>query len=112
MRKQRTTRLPSNWRSRLEITRVDEPASVGRFCYPASTIFNLDFKKGRTPKGFGRHVGDLLVVDPQSPYVDGSEIDEYFRKRGLGRFLYAHALKELGSLTTYYHAISFPAKQV
>ncbi len=108
----RITRLPSNWRSRLEITRVDEPAITGRFSQPPSVIFNLNFKKGRTPKGFYRNIGSLSVVDSSLPYVDGAEIDEYFRRRGLGRLLYAHALKELGSLTTYYHAISFSAKQV
>lgn len=112
MRKQRITRLPSNWRSRLEITRIDEPAITGRFCCLASTRFNLDFKKGRTPKGFGRHVGDLLVIKSVLPYVDGAEIDKYFRRRGLGRLLYVYALKEFGSLTTYYHSISFGAKQL
>jgi len=78
------------------------------FCLEGETTFTLSFKKGRTPRGFSRHIGDLRVTDSLS--ISSSEIDDYFRKRGLGTLLYVHALKELGSLTTHYHSASVAAK--
>ncbi len=113
-RVKRKRRLPPNWRSRIEITREDEPvvnSGRGRFRYLMGSIrFTLRFKKGQTPRGFRTWIGDLLICDEEPYSVDGAEIDDYFVRRGLGTLLYLHALNELGSLTTLYHSASDAAK--
>lgn len=113
MKSRRKTRLPSNWRSRIEIIRHDDPPvsmGRGRFCFDGVVTFKLSFKKGRTPKGFQKHIGELIISDELPYFVDGAEIDEYFVRRGLGTLLYLHALDRLGSLATYYHSSSDAAK--
>lgn len=109
----RKTRLPWNWRSRVEITRHDEPAisyARGRTHLDGSVQFTMSFKTGQTPKGFARHIGQLDICDKSPYFVEDVELDDYFHKRGLGTLLYLHALNELGSLTTHYHSSSSAAK--
>lgn len=106
-------RLPSNWRSRIEIIREDNleiAMGRGRFRCDPSIRFTLTFKKGRTPKGFRRLIGDLVITNKSPYFVEGAEIDEYFVRRGLGTLLYRHALKKLGSLTTNYPSASVAAQ--
>lgn len=98
-------KLPWNWRNRIEITQYNEPPENNSLI-----IFTLAFKKGQTPKGFNREIGSLSVYNVSPYFIGESEIDKYFRKRGLGTQLYIHALNEIGSLTTLYHDISKPAQ--
>lgn len=105
--------LPPNWRSRLQITREDNPPVAlgrGRFRCDPTIRFTLTFKKGRTPKGFRRLIGDLVITNKSPYFVEGAEIDEYFVRRGLGTLLYQHALNQLGSLTTNYPRASAAAQ--
>lgn len=105
-------RLPSNWRQRIELTRHDDPvvySGHGGRILEAMTTFKLSFKKGRTPRGFGRFIGDLMV-DRSSCFVAEASQDKHFCKRGLGTLLYTHALEQFGSLTTFFHDAS-PAAQ-
>jgi len=98
-------RLPWNWRSRIEIT-VDEDGK--------DTVFNLQFIKGKTPKGFMRNIGELSTSEcrPYGHVVEGSHVDEKFRRKGLGKMLYLRALEHHGSLTTFYHRASEEAQRV
>ena len=98
-------KLPWNWRSRIEIIKHYSP---GR----EMIDFELTFRKGQTPKGFHRYIGDISVYNATPHFVGESEINEYFRKRGLGTHLYTYVLNDLGSLTTLYHNISKPAQAV
>lgn len=103
MSRRRKSRLPWNWRSRIEILLDDEPVE-------GSLVFTLSFKKGQTPKGFMRAIGSLSVCDKPPYVIEQAEIDEYFVRRGLGTSLYFHALNQLGSLTTLYHSASKAAQ--
>lgn len=113
MNKKRKTRLPWNWRSRVEITREDSPVTNcgrGRFLIDKGVIFRLMFKKGQTPKGFNRWIGELDICNKSPHFVQESGLDEYFFRRGLGTLLYTHALDQLGSLSTRYHSASEAAQ--
>lgn len=106
-------RLPANWRDRLHIIREDNPAvslGRGRFRCDPSIRFMITFKEGRTPKGFRRFIGDLLITNKPPYFVEGAEIDKHFVRRGLGTLLYQHALNQLGSLTTNYPSASVAAR--
>lgn len=103
----RKTRLPCNWRSRIEIVREDFPEARYR---SGKITFELLFKKGQTPKGFCRYIGSLEVSDSSPHFVDTVEIDEYFWRRGLGTLLYVYALNQLGTLSTRYHSASESAQ--
>lgn len=111
----RKTRLPWNWRSRVEITREDSSVTNtncgrGRFRIEGSILFRLMFKKGQTPKGFNRWIGELDICNKSPHFVQESGLDEYFFRRGLGTLLYTHALDQLGSLSTHYHSASESAQ--
>lgn len=109
----RKSRLPWNWRSRIEITRLHAPVTN---CHPwrwdrfDPVIFELAFKKGQTPKGCKRRIGILSIYKKSPHFVEEVHLDNYFVKRGLGTKLYLHALKELGSLSTHYNSASDAAK--
>ncbi|KKL97550.1 hypothetical protein LCGC14_1833380 [marine sediment metagenome] len=111
--RKRKTHLPWNWRSRVEITRRFKNSHLcvvsGSHIDP-SIVFELVFRKGRTPRGFRRWIGNLTVTNKSPYFVEGADIDEHFVRRGLGTLLYLHALNQLGSLTTSYHFASEPAQ--
>ena len=97
----RKTRLPSNWRDRIEIIRHREEYGL--------IEFTVSFKKGFTPKGFHTNIG-FLIVDKDGNSGESHIYDEHLRKRGIGTMLYTNALDHLGSLTTDYHAASDSAQ--
>lgn len=97
-------RLPWNWRQRLEIVYGQD--RWGDYSY------KLQFRKGTTPRGFPRIIGELTVHTEDNNFVDSAEIVERLQRRGLGTMMYMHALTELGTLTTSYHRASDDAKHL
>lgn len=97
-------KLPSNWKSRIEI--VEEARVAGEY------EFTIKFKQGKTPKGFPKIIGYLQVSfsKPNVYWVDSVELKNKFIGRGLGTMLYEKAINEFGSLTTNYHRASEPAQ--
>jgi len=93
-------RLPSNWRSRIEIVEDEEAVRC---------TFTLQFRKGYTPKGFFRYIGTCLVDDE----LDISELDiqPRFQRRGLGTMLLKTALNRFGTLEIYWRTSSDLGKQ-
>ena len=65
--KQRKTRLPSNWRDRIEI--------VSSITDDGTTTFDIGFKKGQTPRGFCTNIGTLVVSNQFPHAVEDSHID-------------------------------------
>lgn len=98
MKQKRKTRLPANWRDRIEILQQDT-----RY---GETEFVLIFKKGRTPRGFGRHIGILTVDNDPPHYICECQIRSHFCRRRLGTLLYVRALTQFKSLTTDFHSAS------
>ncbi len=90
-------RLPSNWRSRIEIIE-HEPGE-----------FILQFKKGFTPRGFLRYIGRFIV---EYKHMEEAYLRSHFRGRGLGIMVYEHILHHYGELSTHYHRASPDAQRV
>ncbi len=97
-------RLPSNWRSRLEIVWEEDGDYIDLI---------LQFKKGLTPRGCGRRIGCLDVIrHGQEIWVDETKLDLRFRRRGLGKLMYETMLKRFGNIHTLYHKASEDAQRV
>ncbi len=107
VRRRLKTRLPWNWRDRLEMkVRGDEYGS---------TRFRLQFKEGCIPPGCCRIIGQLDVCDHDDDdnyIVESSWLQLRFRNRKLGMLLYTCAMNHLGSLTTEYYAASKEARRM
>ena len=99
------SRLPSNWRDRIEIVIDDHEDDEWLDCITLTMLF----KKGKTPKGFFREIGHL-EIESGSNLVDSAELHSRLRRRGLGTMLYEAALEHLGELSTYYHNSSDEAQ--
>jgi len=97
-------KLPSNWRSRLELVHHDTNKHEGEFI--------LRFKKGKTPKGFMSQIGNIEYYQSGLYVFVGPELDPYFRGRKLGLLLYETVLEKFGTLSTIYHSASDEAKRV
>lgn len=107
-KKPRKTKLPSDWRDRLVINK----SMRGSVDYEY-IVYKLEFKLRKTPKGFARFVGELSFCKSKGTYfVEESVVDPYFRGRKLGSMLYEFAIKDLQSISTYYHSASNDAKRV
>jgi len=96
----RKTKLPCNWRSRLVLIKEIEDKE---------TNYCLEFKKGKTPKGFHRWVADFYIDN--TGYIH-SNVNDYFQNRGLGTQCYRTILHDVGSLKTTFHSASDQAKSV
>jgi hypothetical protein len=95
-------RLPPNWRKRIElIHRNDE----------FENAFEIRFKKGQTPKGFFRSIGnlDIEIYDGEA-WVESADVEDHFRNRGLGTMMYEAAMNKFGALHTKYHDSSVSAR--
>ena len=97
-------RLPSNWRSRIEIATESWDGHM--------VSFQIRFIKGRTPRGFCSYIGSLEVDPNDYIYVEGVELEDRFRGRGLGRMLYEYALCHYGRISTRYSSASEEARRV
>jgi len=106
-------RLPNNWRKRIEIVKTVE-SNKRSIVY----AYLIQFKKGQTPKGFIKYIGELSVVHRRRPtdwtrnHVIEAHLEDKFIGRGLGYLLYTTALAEIGPLTTNYHSISSQAQKL
>lgn len=99
----RSKRLPWNWRKRIEIRFKEDDCNY---------TFFIQFKNKQEIEGFEKKIG-VLTVDKEEPYiVSVADIDEDFRRKGLGKQLYIKAIKKLGKLSTNYHEASSLAKYV
>lgn len=99
-------RLPSNWRSRIELVRLNEE----KHCFPADHLYYVyRWCKGKTPRGWSRQFG-FMIVDPNG-YVEDVDLDKEFRGRKLGIAMYERALQDKGILRTRYHRASQEARQ-
>lgn len=109
-------RLPWNWRQRIEIVRETSSSRsfVCRRIKVTENHYELQFKKGMTPKGRSRTIGYLNIETYPSclPYVADVWVDERLQGKGLGRWLYETALTDLGKLRTHYHRASKEAQRV
>ena len=99
-------RLPPNWRKRIEFYKCPDEGFQHEY--------RVEFKKGRTPIGFGREIGFLTVDMEKEHWVIETEIyDDRMRGRGLGKALYLMAVKHLGCISTiYHHGVSKDAQRV
>lgn len=103
-------RLPSNWRSRIELVYEEDKWAFGNV-KGSNISFVLQFKKGHTPSGFRQNIGMLHVEKCGGKWwVEQSFLDDHFCRRGLGTMLYTAALSRYGSLTTTYHKASDDAQ--
>ena len=99
------TRLPNNWRTRIEFSTID----CGR--YRGDEIcFSCDFKDGKTPEGFRQNIG-YLIVSPDG-FIESAMVAPRMRRRGIGKALYINALNHFGFIYTKYFEASDAAKQV
>ena len=108
-------RLPCNWRQRTEITTTPSSTTSARTWrrHAKWVTYEIQFIKGRTPKGYSRQIG-LLQVDEcdHKWWVADVWLDDHFKGRGLGRLLYETALQKHGHLITNYHKASTEAQRV
>jgi len=104
MAKAKKLKLPWNWRERIEIIHDDDSAG--------SVIFIIQFMNDKVPNGFSKLIGSLTLEENDYHMVENAWLDEKFRRRGLGREMYEHALKELGCISTTFHEASGMAQRV
>lgn len=95
------SRLPSNWRSRIEIVEVEENISQNNILFNFKYnihIFTLQFRKGCTPKGYRRLIGQCTISTQQATILT-LEINHRFQRRRLGTMLLEKALNHFGTLS-------------
>jgi GNAT superfamily N-acetyltransferase len=97
------SRLPFNWRKRIEIK-----YNKNEFEH----TFTIKFIDRKTPIGFHKEIGFLMVSINWGDIDESCIHDERMRGRGLGKMLYEFALNKLGKLTTHFHDCSDDAKRV
>ncbi len=94
-------RLPSNWRSRIELVRRTGDVLEFDYCWR--------WIKGRTPRGWYREFGWFTANE--DGYVCDVELETKFQGRGLGIAMYRRALQDNGFLRTKYHKASRQARR-
>ena len=89
-------KLPPNWQTRIEFVVEEETDN--------QLEIHCQFIKGKTPKGFMRKIGEVIVEDG---WLEHIEIEQHFKRRGLGTKLLRLALERAGTITVSWRGATF-----
>jgi hypothetical protein len=109
-------KLPPNWRRNIEFE-IDgdefDDDGVVLIDKCRNVTVRLQFKKGKTPTGFKKTIGEIVVDRDENCFVESARIDQArMRRRGLGKMMYSKAIETLGMISTDYHNASTDAQRV
>lgn len=74
--------------------------------------YQLRYKDGKTPKGYSKKCGYLLINEKVDGFVEDVQIDKKLRGLGIGKGLYEYVLNDYGVIQTNYHKATKEAQNV